>query len=48
MIPFIDGSEDYNDITEIDHIEIKLLQKCLNFVKNAYFFSFSILQLIFI
>lgn len=27
MIQFIDGSEDYNDITEIDHIEIKLLQK---------------------
>ena len=27
MISFIDGSEDYTDITEIDDIEIKLLQK---------------------
>ena len=31
MISFIDGSEDYTDITEIDDIEIKLLQKMFEF-----------------
>ena len=31
MTSFIDGSEDYTDITEIDDIEIKLLQKMFEF-----------------
>ena len=31
MISFIDGSEDYTDIAEIDDIEIKLLQKMFEF-----------------
>ena len=31
MISFIDGSEDYTDITEIDDVEIKLLQKMFEF-----------------
>lgn len=44
MLSFIDGSEDHNDIAEIDDVEIiLLLQKMFDFVKSLllFFFLFS-------
>ena len=39
MLSFIDGSEDHNDIAEIDDIDIiLLLQKRFDFVKTLFFF----------